>query len=202
MKKLNVMILLAISVICIRCSKNGKQETENNGQAQEFVQSAVYKDFLRLNHPPGKMGVDQARIVPINKTAAIVHIPVMDKKNVAGAVIGLPSGKGQYELLYQDNREALSGSGRIYLYTAAHELFGTMGLQNGKVRSFDTENMAGGQTGEGMRVNCGFLCELNKCYAAVKAKFPGDPICRLLDIFYGVCTSATITTCLIRMAAR
>jgi hypothetical protein len=202
MKRWNVLIWFMLAALLIRCSKEAKQETKPVSDLQHFVSSPVYRDFVKRNRPAGKIDMDAARIVRVSSSSAIVHIPVMERNNIAGSIIGLPAGgEGGYELLYQDNRAALSGTGNINLYTSTNQLFGRIDLQNGKIRSFDTENLPGQQSGDGSRVDCGFLCQLNQCYHYVKAQFPSDPICKLLDVFYGVCTSATLTTCLIKMAA-
>jgi hypothetical protein len=204
MKRLNVIILFSLAILVIKCSKDTKQVKNISGELREFVHSPVYKDFTGRNRLAGKVDIDAARIVPVDNVGAMVHIPVIEQKNVAATIIGLPSGKGQYELLYQDNRAALSGTGNIFLYTSSNELFGRIDLKNGKIKSMETENMpaASMRNNGAMRVDCGFLCRLNKCYTAVKAQFPGEVVCDLLDIFMGVCTSATVTTCLIKMLVK
>ncbi len=200
---MNVIILFSIAILAIKCSKDTKPVKNISGELREFVHSPVYKDFTRKNRLAEKVDVDAARIVPVEKAGAMIHIPVIEQKNIAGSIIGLPSGGGQYELLYQDNRAALSGTGNIFLYTSSNELFGRIDLKNGKIRSVETENMpAAMMSNNGARIDCGFLCRLNKCYTAVKAQFPGEVICDLLDIFMGVCTSATVTTCLIKMLVK
>lgn len=203
MKRMNVIVLFSLAILVIKCSKDTKQVKNISGELREFVHSPVYKDFTRKNRLAEKVDVDAARIVPVEKAGAIIHIPVIEQKNVAAAIIGLPSGGGQYELLYQDNRAALSGTGNIFLYSSSNELFGRIDLKNGRIRSVETENMpASMMSNNGARINCGFLCRLGKCYTAVKAQFPGEVICDLLDIFMGVCTSATVTTCLIKMLVK
>ena len=205
MKRLKVVLLFMFAVLLIRCSKDTKQANTSNGELRAFIGSPVYRDFVNKNRPAGRLNVDAARIVRVDNRSAIVHIPVMERKKVAGAIIGMPTGGGgQYELLYQDNRQALSGTGKIYLYTSSNQLFGKIDLQQGKVRSFDTENALHldlQQAGQA-RVDCGFFCRLSKCYTALKAQFPTDAVCELLDLFFGVCTSATITSCLIKMALK
>jgi hypothetical protein len=203
MKRMNVIVLFSLAILVTKCSKDTKQVKNISGELREFVHSPVYKDFTRKNRLAEKVDVDAARIVPVEKEGAIIHIPVIEQKNVAASIIGLPSGGGQYELLYQDNRAALSGTGNIFLYTSSNELFGRIDLKNGRIRSVETENMpAAMMSNSGARVDCGFLCRLSKCYTAVKAQFPGEVICDLLDIFMGVCTSATVTTCLIKMLVK
>lgn len=202
MKRMNVVILFSLALMAIKCSKDSKPAKDINGELREFTHSPVYKDFTNRNRLAGKLDLGAARIVPVDKAGSAIHIPVIEQKNVAASVIGLPVGKGQYELMYQDNRAALSGTGNIFLYTSSNELFGRIDLKNGKVRSIETENMpAATLRGTGaMRVDCGFFCRLSKCYTALKAQFPTDAVCELLDLFFGVCTSATITSCLIKMA--
>lgn len=204
MKRMNVIILFSLAILVIKCSKDTKQVKNVSGELREFVHSPVYKDFTDRNRLAGKVDIDAARIVPVDKTGAVIHIPVLEQKNVAAAIIGLPVGKGQYELLYQDNRAALSGTGNIFLYTSSNELFGRIDLKNGKIKSVETENMpAATMRNNGtMRIDCGFFCRLSKCYTALKAQFPTEAVCELLDLFFGVCTSATITSCLIKMAIK
>lgn len=201
---MNVIILFSLAILVIKCSKDTKQVKNVSGELREFVHSPVYKDFTGRNRLAGKVDIDAARIVPVDKTGAVIHIPVLEQKNVAAAIIGLPVGKGQYELLYQDNRAALSGTGNIFLYTSSNELFGRIDVKNGKIKLFETENMPAFtmQNTDAARIDCGFLCRLNRCYTALKAQFPTEVVCDLLDLFFGVCTSATITSCLIKMAIK
>lgn len=195
------LILFTTPFLLVKCSKKGKTENGQGSEVREFVQSPVYKDFTVNKRFSGKVSVDAARLVRLDKTAAVVHIPIMKHTNVEGAIIGLPTGyRGQYELLYQDNRAALSGTGNIYLYTSANEMFGRIELKNGVIKSIDSQDPSAVVPNGSMRIDCGFLCRLNKCYTAVKAKMPGEAICDLLDIFLGVCSSATVATCLIKMA--
>lgn len=190
------IVLFATPFVLAKCTK-GSDAGPKKAELRDFVGSPVYKDFIGRNRVMGKVDVDAARIVRVDNAAALVHIPVMKHANVEGAIIGLPIDRmGHYELMYQDNRAALSGTGNIYLYTSANELFARIELKNGVIKTVEPQE----SPGIPLRVNCGFMCRLNKCYNEVKMKFPGDAICGLLDIFMGVCTSATVATCLIRMA--
>jgi hypothetical protein len=201
MKRLTIVLLFALSLVGIKCSKDAKQVPDTSGGIQEFVHSPVYKDFLDKNRLKEKVDLGAARVVKIDSSLATVHIPVMEQRKVAAAIIGLPLGKGRYELMYQDNREALSGTGKISLYGSSNDLFAHLDVKQGKIRSFDLENYPGTEVSYGaMRVDCGFLCRLNRCYVAVKAQFPTEVVCDMLDMFLGVCSSATVATCLIKMA--
>lgn len=202
------IILCCIASLLVKCSKHPKMINDAVRPLDAFVKSATYQDFISKNADLGKqVNTAAARVVPINKTAAMVHIPVMQKHLVMGAIIGLPAdSKGGYELLYQDNTAALSGTGNIYVYTSARELFHKIELLHGKIVRIVPQNLTGTNTRtayyEEDADNCRFWCRLSKCYTAVKARFPTEPICDLLDIFFGVCSSATVTTCLIRMAIK
>lgn len=194
------LILFATPFVLAKCTKGADAGNNKNAELRNFVGSPVYKDFIGRNRVMGKVDVDAARIVRVDNSAALVHIPVMKHAKVEGAIIGLPiSRKGDYELLYQDNKAALSGTGNIYLYTSANELFGRIELKNGVIKAMEPMGPPGNNGS--LRVDCGFRCRLDRCYAEVKAKFPGEAICGLLDLFFGVCTSATVATCLIKLAA-
>lgn len=198
------IILCAIASLLVKCSKHPKMIHDAVQPLDAFVKSAVYRDFIGRNADLAmQASPSAARIVPISKTAAIVHIPVMQKHQVTGAIIGLPTDrKGGYELMYQDNEAALTGTGNIYVYTSSKELFSKIEVENGKIKQIIPLPLANARTSFYVEDadNCRFFCRLSRCYSAVKAKFPTEPICDLLDLFIGVCTSATITTCLIRMA--
>lgn len=200
------IILCAIASLLVKCSKHPKMEQVAVQPLDAFLKSTAYRDFIGRNADLAeKASLLAARIVPISKTAAIVHIPVMRKHQVTGAIIGLPTDrKGGYELMYQDNEAALTHTGYIYVYTSSKELFSKIEVENGKIKRIIPMPLANANARTSFYVedadNCRFFCRLSKCYSAVKASFPTEPICDLLDLFIGVCTSATITTCLIKMA--
>lgn len=202
MKRMKGIMLFLFSLLLIKCSKDGKPVKNVSGELKEFVHSPVYRHFLK-NHPPaGKADTDAARIVRVDNAGAVVHIPVMKQRQIQGAIIGLPlRTKGEYELMYQDNRAALSGTGSIYLYTSSNELFSKINLESGVVTGVEAPQSYA-RKAESMRIDCNFFCRLSKCYNMQKAHFPTDPVCDLLDLFMGVCSSATVATCLIRMAIK
>jgi hypothetical protein len=197
------IVLFATPFVLAKCTKGKVPEIPQSPELRAFTGSSVYKGFIGKKHVIGKVDIDAARIVRFDNSAALVHIPVMRHTNIEGAIIGLPLGRtGQYELLYQDNRAALSGTGNIYLYTSSNELFAKINLKNGAISSVVPAELSARSQGQNpmARIDCGFFCRLNKCYTQVKAQFPGEAICDLLDIFFGVCSSATVASCLIKMA--
>jgi hypothetical protein len=197
------VLLFATPFVLAKCTKGSETERPKNPALSDFIASPVYKDFIGKKHVIGKLDVDAARIVRVDNTAALIHIPVMRHANVDAAIIGIPLGrKGEYELMYQDNRAAVSGTGNIYLYTSANELFAKIFLEKGRISSIEPAKDAGiSQTGNASaRINCDYWCRVKKCYATVKAIFPGELACDLLDIFMGVCTAASAATCLIKAA--
>jgi hypothetical protein len=216
MKKLNRNFYrkeIAVFIICVslfatpfvlaKCTKGSEAERPKDAALREFTASPVYKDFIGKKHVIGKVDADAARIVRVDNTAALVHIPVMRHSNVDAAIIGIPLGrKGQYELLYQDNRAALSGTGNIYLYTSANELFARIYLQNGKINSIEPAKEPGitQRVNAQARIDCDYWCRVKRCYATVKQIFPGELACDLLDMFMGVCTAASAATCMIKAA--
>ena len=218
MKKLGRNFLrkeLAVFAICVslfatpfvlsQCKKSAGAERERNPALREFTASPVYKEFIGKKHVIGKVDIDAARIVRVDNTAALVHIPVMKHTNVEGAIIGVPLGvKGRYELLYQDNRAALTGSGKIHLYTSANELFARINLKNGVISSIEPAEEPGivQRQNPSARIDCGYWCRVKTCYTQIKATFPGEMVCDLLDIFMGVCSLASVTTCMIKSAVR
>ena len=119
------LVLFVTPFVLAKCSKGEQAQSPKDPELEAFTTSSLYKDFIGRNRHMGKVDADAARLVRIDNTAAIVHIPVMKHTSVEGAIIGLPvDTKGHYELMYQDNRAALSGTGNIFLYTSDNELFG------------------------------------------------------------------------------
>jgi len=199
----HVVVLLLISTLLLQCKKKEKVGDERANVLQEFVQSSMYRDFLQNNKALAAT-VDPARgrIVQLNRSLCSIHIPVMEDQQVKGVIVALPNGrKGCYEVIYQDNTAALSGTGLIHVRTAANEPFCRIKLDKGSITHIEPVYRSGESVSRFNEPDeCGFLCRLNSCYKALKAKFPTDVVCALLDIFMGVCTVATVTSCLIKMA--
>jgi hypothetical protein len=197
------VLLFALPFVLAKCSKGSAAENVQNPVLREFTASPVYKSFIGKKHVIGKVDVDAARIVRVDNAAALVHIPIMKHAKVQGAIIGVPLGrKGHYELLYQDNKAALTGTGNINLYTSDNELFARIKLNKGLISSIvPAEVSAIPQQGNpGARIDCNYWCRVKACYATVKQIFPGELVCDLLDIFMGVCTIASVSTCMIKAA--
>lgn len=195
------ILLFALPFTLAKCRKSA--EPVKNPALREFTESPVYKEFLGKKHVIGKVDIDAARVVRVDNSAALVHIPVMQHRNVEAAIIGIPLGKkGDYELMYQDNRLALSGTGNINLYTSANELFAKINLKNGVIQSLEPASVSGiaHRQQDDLELDCGYWCRVKKCYAEIKKIFPGEMVCDLLDIFMGVCTLSSVTTCLIKAA--
>ena len=200
------ILLFALPFALAKCRKG--TEPVKNPALREFTESPVYKEFLGKKHVIGKVDIDAARVVRVDNSAALVHIPVMQHRNVEAAIIGIPLGrKGEYELMYQDNKSALSGTGNIDLYTSANELFAKINLKNGVIQSLEPSQPAAvsgiahrQQDGLELELECGYWCRVKKCYAEIKKMFPGEMVCDILDIFMGVCTMSSVATCLIKAA--
>lgn len=201
------VVLFVIPFVLAKCRKGA--EPVRKSALQEFTESRIYKEFISRQPVVGKVDVDAARIVRVDNGAAMVHIPVMEHRNVEGAIIGIPlRRKGEYELMYQDNRLALSGTGNIHLYTSANELFAKIRLEQGLIRAIEpAEGLRSSGTAGRLAIeepedemDCGYWCRVKRCYSELKKMFPGEMICDLLDLFFGVCTSATIASCLIKAA--
>jgi hypothetical protein len=197
------LVLFVTPFVLAKCTKGEQAQSPKEPELKAFTTSSLYKDFIGRNRHMGKVDVDAARIVRIDNTAAVVHIPVMKRTNVEGAIIGLPvDRKGHYELMYQDNRAALSGTGNIFLYTSANELFAKINLKDGIIKSVEPNPMNRMSTPQNSsaRIDCGYWCKVKECYAHIKSIFPGQLACDLLDIFTGVCSLASVTTCIIKTA--
>jgi hypothetical protein len=197
------VLLFALPFGLAKCSKGSAAENVPNPALREFTASPVYKSFIGKKHVIGKVDTDAARVVRVDDAAALIHIPVMKHKNVEFAIIGLPLGpRGEYELMYQDNRDALSGTGNINLYTSANELFARVKLKNRIITSIEPVEVQGisQRRDPSARIDCGYWCRVRTCYALVKQIFPGELVCDLLDVFMGVCTIASVTTCMIKAA--
>lgn len=197
------LVLFVTPFMLAKCTKKGESQNPKDRELTAFTGSGIYRDFIKRNTGMGRVDVDASRIVNIDNTAATVHIPIMRHKDIAGAIIGVPLGaRGKYELMYQDNRAALSGTGNIYLYTSANELFARIYLKNGSIKDIEPNNSfkIPGSQHSSARIDCGYWCRVKECYAHIKTVFPGELVCDLLDLFMGVCSSASFASCLVRAA--
>jgi hypothetical protein len=210
MKRYFVMIgsiILISSLLSISCKK-AATNSDKDIRIEQLKASNEFRVFEEIFSSELR-GIDYsaARFIDVDKNLSSIHIPVKRNGNVVAAVIAFPKEvTGAFELVYQDNSHALSGTGSIYQRTtdkAVRRIFVVNNKILGSNMLTEETTTVNGLTGEYLLAaeeGCGFLCRLDRCYNAVKAEFPGDTACGLLDIFYGVCTAATTTTCLIKMA--
>lgn len=199
--------ILVLSVLMVACRKSASKEIRDD--RIERLKSSKEFGIFEQAFSSRLQGLDYsaARYVSLNENLSSIHIPIKRNGNVVAAVIAFPKERpGAFELVYQDNSGALGGSGIIYQQTADKTLRRIFVENNRIVGSnilAEKSTTVSPFTGEyplTVEEDCRFLCRLDRCYNAVKAQFPGDTACSLLDIFYGVCTAATTTTCLIKMA--
>ena len=211
--KIAGLFLVSLSFVLFlpSCKKDTKPDRHQN-KLDAITQSKAYQYFFQ-KHESALNGIDYgaARFVSLNKELESLHIPVYRNNQIIAAVIGLPAGYGgEYEFIFQDNADALDGTGTILQY-APMGLFQKINIVENKMVSIEQgiyNNTAAGtdiKDPDGQHLisqndACGFFCRMDKCYNATKAQFPGDTVCSLLDMFFGVCTSATVTSCLIKMA--
>lgn len=204
MKKLFIFFVLASTMINIGCRKKDNSVLDSTKkQADAFLSSATYKKYAQ-SFPLNVRNVDlnSVRLNKIDEKSSTVHLPIIRGKKIIAVIIGLPiDDKGNFELIYQDNTAAISGTGNIYQYTSLHKKLAVIIIENQRLKKFEVA-LSSFSPGSGLRVDddCGFGCRLDKCYNATKAQFPGDAACSIMDIFFGVCSSATVATCLIKMA--
>lgn len=199
-----LVAMLVMSLLLLHCKKQEKVEDVTANVLQEFVHSSLYKDYLSKNASlAATVDPTRGRIVQLNRSLCSIHIPIVEDQQIKGVIVALPNGKkGRYELIYQDNTAALSGTGLIRVRTAANEPFCMIRLDKGKITTIEPVYRSG-ESASRMAdpAGCGFLCQLSKCYTTLKANFPTDAVCALLDILMGVCTVATVTSCLIKMTS-
>lgn len=180
-----------------------------------FLSSPAYKNYARsFPQHVEHIDADAARLNKIDDQYTSIHLPVIQDGKILAVMIGFPiDDNGNYDLIYQDNSKALDGTGNIYQFTSANEKLALIRLEGKALKSFEIvfsptasahkELVPGEEIDPEAELDesyCGFRCKMDKCYNATKAQFPGDAGCAMLDIFFGVCSSATVTTCLIKIA--
>jgi len=208
------MGMLLVSFLLILFLSNCKKEAspiQSDTRLVKLTESSAFKKFEE-KYAGYLEGIDfkSVRFVNLDKDLSSIHIPVIRNNQIVAAIIALPLDfKGNYELVFQDNSAVQKGTGIIYQYTSSNYVR-RLDIANNKIMSVEGGRAPRRTNGGLMNPNdeflpplddgCGFWCRLDKCYNETKSQFPGDTMCSVLDIFMGVCTSATVVSCLVKMA--